>query len=69
MPNSIGEAIQKKHRLTPINLSYVVPLLSERNLVRAFKEGRNWYVEAVQNAPEDAPAKPTIMWLEIRECP
>jgi hypothetical protein len=51
MPNSIGEAIQKKHRLTPINLSYVIPLLIERNLVRAFKEGRNWYVEAVQNAP------------------
>ena len=55
MPNSIGEAIQKKHRLTPINLSYVVPLLSERNLVRAFKEGRNWYVEAVQNAPGTHP--------------
>jgi len=48
MPNSIGEAIQKKYKLTPINLSYVVPLLRERNLVQALKEGRNWYVEAVQ---------------------
>jgi hypothetical protein len=47
MPNSIGEAIQQKYKLTPINLSYVIPLLCERNEVRAFKEGRNWYVQAV----------------------
>lgn len=49
MPNSIGEAIQKKYRLTPINLSYVVPLLRERAAIRAFKEGRNWYVEAIES--------------------
>jgi hypothetical protein len=52
MPNSIGEAIQKKHRLTPINLSYVIPLLRERGVVRAFKEGRNWYVAAERGAAE-----------------
>ena len=46
MPDSIGEAIQTKHKLTPINLSYVVPLLQEQRLVNAFKEGRNWYIAA-----------------------
>jgi len=46
MPNSIGEAIQRKYKLTPINLSYVVPLLRELGVVRAFKEGRSWYVAA-----------------------
>jgi len=46
MPHSIGEGIKKKYGLTPINLSYVVPLLRERKLVKAFKKGRNWYVEA-----------------------
>ena len=47
MPSSIGEAIQQKYKLTPINLSYVIPLLRENNEVRAFKEGRNWYVDAM----------------------
>jgi hypothetical protein len=47
MPNSLGEAIQKKYRLSPINLSYVVPLLRERDEVQVFKKGRNWYVEPV----------------------
>jgi hypothetical protein len=46
MPHSIGEGIQKKYGLTPINLSYVVLLLRERKLVNAFKKGPNWYVEA-----------------------
>jgi len=50
MPNSIGEAIQTKHKLTPINLSYVVPLLQEQHLIRAFKEGRNWYITAASPA-------------------
>jgi hypothetical protein len=48
MPNSIGEAIKMKHKLTPINLSYVVPLLCRRGAVRAFKEGHSWYVDAVE---------------------
>jgi hypothetical protein len=51
VPNSIGEAIQRKHKLTPINLSYVVPLMRERGLVRAYKEGRNWIVEAITAPP------------------
>ena len=51
MPNSIGMAIQRKYRLTPISLSYVIPLLRERGEVRAFKEGRSWYVEAVTSRP------------------
>jgi len=55
MPSSIGEAIQTKHKLTPINLSYVVPLLQERHLVSAFKEGRNWYITATPPVP--APEK------------
>jgi hypothetical protein len=46
MPNSIGEAIYKKYKRSPIVLSYVIPLLQQRNEVRAFKEGRNWLVEA-----------------------
>lgn len=50
MPHSIGKAIQEKHKLSPINLSYVVPLLRERGVIRAFKEGRNWYVEAAESA-------------------
>jgi hypothetical protein len=52
MPNSIGEAIQRKYKLTPINLSYVVPLLREHGIVRAFKEGRNWYVAAERGAKQ-----------------
>jgi hypothetical protein len=55
MPNSIGEAIQTKYRLTPISLSYVIPLLRERGEVRAFKEGRTWYVEAVASPPTGEP--------------
>jgi hypothetical protein len=51
MPNSIGEAIQTKYKLTPINLSYVVPLLQERHLVNAFKDGRNWYITATPPVP------------------
>src|SRR3974377_1797268 len=47
MPHSIGKAIHDKYGMTPINLSYVVPLLREAGIVRAFKEGRNWYVEGV----------------------
>ncbi len=54
MPNSIGEAIQTKHGLTPINLSYVIPLLRERKLVRAFKEGRNWYVEDTSSGQNES---------------
>jgi hypothetical protein len=50
MPNSIGEAIQKKYKLTPINLSYIVPLLREQGIIRAYKEGRNWYVAAEHGA-------------------
>ena len=49
MPNSLGKAIQEKYRLSPITLSYVIPLLRERGLVKAFKNGRNWYVEAVKS--------------------
>jgi hypothetical protein len=37
MPNSIGEEIQRKHKLTPINLSYVVPILRDNGIIRAFK--------------------------------
>jgi hypothetical protein len=47
MPHSIGEAIQQKYKLSPINLSYVVPLLCKRNEIRAYKSGRNWYVQAI----------------------
>jgi hypothetical protein len=49
MPNSLGEAIHRKYKLSPINLSYVIPLLKERNVVTAFKERRNWYVQAVRD--------------------
>lgn len=49
MPHSIGKAIQEKYRLSPINLSYVVPLLRERGLIRTFKESRNWYIEAIES--------------------
>jgi hypothetical protein len=44
MPNFFGEAIQATHRLTPINLSYVVPRLQEQRLVNAFKEVGNWSI-------------------------
>jgi hypothetical protein len=51
MPTSIGEAIYQKYKLSPINLSYVMPLLQENKELRAFKEGRNWYVEAASDCP------------------
>ncbi|HEV2202181.1 MAG TPA: hypothetical protein VGR73_20365 [Bryobacteraceae bacterium] len=53
MPNSIGKAIMDDYKLTPIVLSYVIPLLAERKEVRAFKGGRNWYVEALASPSEN----------------
>jgi hypothetical protein len=50
MPRSIGEAIQTKYKLSPIMLSYVIPLLRDRGEVQVFKNGRNWYVRAVNTA-------------------
>jgi hypothetical protein len=50
MPDSIGEAISRKYRLSPINLSYIIPLLREQGLVRTFKESRNWFVETATKA-------------------
>jgi hypothetical protein len=45
MPNSLGKAIKEEHQLTPITLSYVVPLLEHEKFCRTYKEGRNWIVE------------------------
>ena len=44
LARSIGEAISRKHGISPINLSYVVPLLVKNGEIRAFKEGRYWMV-------------------------
>ncbi len=44
LPGSIGEAVARKHGISPINLSYVVPLLVNSGEVHAFKKGRYWMV-------------------------
>ena len=49
MPNSLGEAISKRHGITPITLSYVVPLLQQARFCRTWKKGRAWVIETVKS--------------------
>jgi hypothetical protein len=43
--DSLGEAIYCKHKLTPIHLSFVIPLMESEGFCSTWKEGRNWLVE------------------------
>jgi hypothetical protein len=43
--DSVGEAIYCKHKLTPIHLSFVIPLMESEGSCSTRKEGRNWLVE------------------------
>jgi hypothetical protein len=48
--DSLGKAIYLKHKLTPIHLSFVIPLLQSEGFCSARKEGRNWLVERQRRA-------------------